>query len=168
MIDDQADVSPDKLPGWRRAYDAIVERDMRPGDEIADDWLDEQMGIVTPPVGTREEFQRIELKRLRAWTKVRELLLTEHQMDFARSLNVSGYCLLSAQEQIDRASAHLRGEVRKEFLRAMKRHSYVDTMQLTDDQRAKHADAIAKVAMLQSMVRRQTRELPTLKPISEK
>jgi hypothetical protein len=155
-------MSVDRLPGWKRLFAELLELRLKPGDFVPQAWVEEQLGISREEVRSLDDANRYHLTMLRG-RKAFERLRRQHLVALLWQRDPDGWRVPSAQEQIEHAQHQLAAGMRKELLRAVDWQTNVDVAQLTDAQRAAHADKMAKLASLRSMTRSALRELPAPK-----
>lgn len=164
-----SDENVDLLPGWRRAYRALVDGEMlTPSSTITHAWLDEQLGIAIDPSMRFEDGKRQELKRLQLTSRLAEELRSKQQRELERDQHTGDMIVMAAQRQIDKATARFGVEVRREFHRAIRSLTHVDTLQLTDAQRARHTEALTHMQHMRSIARRDVKRLPRITDESTK
>lgn len=152
----------DRLPGWRRLVDAMIERGVEPGAFFADDWIDEQLGLAAPQ--TVAEVKRYELQRLRGLTRA-ELALEERGLrTLHRDGERKGYVVPTAQEQIEHGVSRYQAHLRAGLRYVTRQLSMTDRAQLTDGQRAKLDDITGRIADMRSFARRQNFDIRKLLP----
>jgi hypothetical protein len=152
-------MSVDRLPGWKRLFVELVERRLKPGDFIELEYVEQTLGIDRGSVRSMEEADRYDLALLRARKAFERLLIAEN-IDLEWQRRPDGWRVLTAQQQVDRAQRELRAAMSKAFAIGARRMVHIDTLQLTDSERAKHADQLAKQVALRSIVRSEMRQLP--------
>jgi hypothetical protein len=156
----------DRLPGWRRLLDAMIDQGVEPGAFFPDDWIDEQLGLAKPQ--TVEKYERYKLQRLRGLTRAEQELEKRGLRTLHRDPERKGFSVPTAQEQFEHAMAQYIDRVRSEQARAVRLLATTDRAQLTDGQRGKLDDATTKLGDQRAFFRRQTfdirRLLPSPKP----
>ena len=152
----------DRLPGWRRLLDAMIDSGVEPGAFFGDDWIDEQLGLKRP--STIEEFEKYKLLRLRGLTRAEQELEKRGLRTLHRDAERKGFTVPTAQEQIEGAMRDYVDRIRQEQVRVVRLFSTADRSQLTDGQRAKLDDMTTKVAEQRTFFRRQTFDIRKLLP----
>jgi hypothetical protein len=146
---------PDKLPlypAWRQAEADLIEQGITEGSLITDEWLDHALDIRPPQ--TVAAVQRTQLYRLSQVSALRDSLLKNHRMMLRRTEGV-GYTVIPAADQTRVAMRDRTDEIKRGLLKLAEEISHVKTETLTDAQRKENSDAIAKLATLRGMVRKQ-------------
>lgn len=143
----------DLHPIWRQAIQDFIDAKFSPGDTVTHDWLYEHFRIDRPrPATPLEIAQKAELQFLSSFKAFEECLLEDYQIALA-SVRGVGYKLVPPKEQTAWAEKDGYGEIRRAYRRLGSRLSNVDMAQLTVDERKQNADAMARFAMLKTMVK---------------
>lgn len=148
----------DPLPGWRRAYDALVAGGLEFGTAVQGAWLDEQFGVAITPRMAWEDARRQELRRLRCVTDLADALLQNHLRYLLRVEGTPDYRLARPDEQITHGMRRFRKEVAREYRRAVQTIVNVDTTQLDDFQRGRHQELLTRMQEARSRALREQRE----------
>jgi len=147
----------DALPGWRRAYDALVAGGLEFGTVVPGAWLDEQFGVSITPRMPFEDAKRQELRRLRATTDLADALLQNHLRYLMRVEGTPDYRIARPEEQISHGMRRFRKEVAREYRRAVQTIVNVETTALTDAQRGRHQELITRMQEARSLALREQR-----------
>ena len=88
----------------------------------------------------------------------KEMLLTDHKILIIAKRGV-GYTYVEPEDQASISEHHMHLELKKAMDRGATRLQHTDIQALNDDQRKQHADAMARTAMLGSMMKKKRRSL---------
>lgn len=135
-------------PEWRQALQEIMALDPKPGDILAREWLEELLELPQPR--TFAEFQARQLKWLQRFEKLREELLTTHQI-WLRPAE-GGYEIVPPAKQTDLAYSDYSRAAMLKLKRMVKIARNVKLSELTDAERRANSDSLAKMSMLLGMV----------------
>lgn len=135
-------------PEWRHALQQIMALDPKPGDVLPREWLEELLDLPQPR--TFAEFQARQLKWLQRFEKLREELLTTHQV-WLRPAE-GGYEIVPPGRQTDLAYSDYSRAAMLKLKRMVRIAKHVKLSELTDSERKANADSLAKMSMLVGMV----------------
>lgn len=147
--------APKLYPAWRQVEADLLATGITYGSLITDEWLDEAFGIKPPK--TIAEYKRAELIRLSQIESLKESLLENHRMLLARVKSV-GYTVLPPEQQTRHVMDNRMREVRAAFGKLNRELTFVDVAALNDAQRKENSDALAKLGMLRSFVRKRIKD----------
>lgn len=143
-----------QYPPWREAINVFLKEEHKPGDTLDFKWLYDNFALERPQKDTPfHQVQKTELQFLAQFKSFEEALLTEYQIALANVRGV-GYKIVPPGEQTDWAERTGVGEVKKALRKQRDRLTNIDLPQLTPEQRKANADALARLAMMASMVKR--------------
>lgn len=140
-------MSLDRVPAWRNVERAIVtDGRWTFGDLIPWDDLHELMGIEQPgPNARADAFQEWQLLRLQNVDCLRTHMLREHRMYLETEIGLGLRIVLPAEQ-----TAKVQDKGRKALARALRDMRdglvYLDTAQLTSEQRKENTDAQVRLA----------------------
>ncbi len=135
-------------PEWRHAMQQIMALDPKPGDVIPRAWLEELLDL--PLARNMAEFQQRNLKWLQRFEKLRDELLTTHQI-WLRSAE-GGYEIVPPAKQTEQAYSDYSRAAFLKLKRMVRVAKNVRLSELTDAERKANADSLAKMSMLVGMV----------------
>jgi hypothetical protein len=139
------------MPGWRRAVRAFGEKGFKPGDLIEAKWLEQELGVERPDVGTADEFDRARLRWIQEFSRFHERIRDDRLLALRREGDA--YLVMTASEQL----AYAQAEGRRRLKNAMRWQADMllttDVNSLSDVERARHSDAMARMARLKSFAR---------------
>ena len=141
----------EEMHGWRRALRAFLDEGRKAGDVLTDGWLHGHLGLRRPASGTYEEFQAFRLKELGAVSEFRQQLLDKQQL--ALEHVEGGFVVLTASEQLRRANEEGRRRMRSAVRWQASMLLNTDVATLSDAERALHAESLARMSRLKSIVR---------------
>lgn len=147
-----------KHPAWRQAVDDFLAGDFPPGSIVTKEWLIGALRLRAPR--TIEEKERFDLDYLSGVDSFRRELLEKHCIAF-KTVRGEGLQALTAQEQVAHAIEERDRIIGKALRFGARTLMYLRSNELTDHQRANHADQLARHANLASTIKR-TRSLPTV------
>lgn len=136
-------------PEWRQALADIVAMEPRPGDVIQRETLEQMLGL--PEAKTQAQFQARQLKWLQQFERLRDELLTTHQI-WLRANGSGGYEVVPPGKQTELAYSDYSRAAFLKLKRMARVAQHVRFSELTDAERAANADAQAKISMLVGMV----------------
>lgn len=148
---------PIKLPVWKQAVDDFLALNEAPGHIVTKKWLIDALRLRQP--ASIADKERFDLEYLSGVDSFRKELLEKHCIAF-RTVRGEGLQWLTAQEQVGFATEERDRFIGKGLRVGAKTLMYLRSDQLTAEQRADHADQLAKHAQLAGMIKR-TRALPT-------
>ena len=147
------------FPQWKQAVQDFIEEGFKPGDVVTKDWLYKSFGIEMPtPDMPTQKFQQIQLIYLTMIENFKEMLLTDHKILLVNKRGV-GYTYVEPEHQASVSEHHMHAELKKALDRGATRLQNTDIQALDDEQRKQHADAMARTAMLGSMMKKKRRSL---------
>lgn len=135
-------------PEWRNALRQIMDSDPQPGDVLPRAWLEELLDL--PPARDMAGFQQRSLKWLQRFEKLRDELLTVHQI-WLRATD-GGYEIVPPAQQTETAYSDYSRAAMLKLKRMVHVAKNVRLSELTDEQRRANADSLAKMSMLVGMV----------------
>ncbi len=135
-------------PEWRNALAQIIALDPQPGDVIPREWLEELLDL--PEAVDMAGFQRRNLRWLQRFDKLREELLTTHQM-WLRPAE-GGYEFVPPAQQTETAYTDYSRQAFLKLKRMVRVAKNVRLSELTDQERRANSDSLAKMSMLVGMV----------------
>lgn len=136
-------------PEWKQALKEIMAGDPKPSDIISRKWLEELFEL--PDAKTAEEFQARQLKWLQQFEKLRDELLTVHQI-WLRADGNGGYEVVPPEKQTEQAYSDYSRAAFMKLKRMARVAQNVKLSALTDSERRANSDALAKMSMLVGMV----------------
>lgn len=142
------ETTPILHPEWRYAMQQIIALEPKPGDVIPRGWLEELLDL--PPARDVAGFQQRSLKWLQRFEKLRDELLTTHQI-WLRAAE-GGYEIVPPQAQTEMAYSDYSRAAMLKLKRMVRVARNVRLSELTDEQRRANADSLAKMSMLVGMV----------------
>lgn len=176
MFDMSSDRAGDESSGtmtaadpWQRAYAALVEMGLASGLRVSTSWMYAAMGVARQPAREPNESDREFARRAQTWSlrefqphvnRLRDELMEHHGL-WLHSIGSSA----SRPGEWEIRNADAAPIVVRDAMRTVKKTiansssvlSGMNVDGLTDEQRAKHSDAIAKVAHLESLVKMSAR-----------
>lgn len=135
-------------PEWRHALQQIIALNPQPGDVLARAWLEELLDL--PPARDMAGFQQRSLKWLQRFEKLRDELLTTHQI-WLRATE-GGYEVVPPAAQTETAYSDYSRAAMLKLRRMVRVARNVKLSELTDEQRRENANSLAKMSMLVGMV----------------
>lgn len=135
-------------PEWRHAMQQVMALEPKPGDVIPREWLEEMLGL--PSATTMEQFKTRQLKWLQQFERLRDELLTTHQI-WLRA-GEGGYEIVPPAKQTEQAYADYSRQAFAKLKRMARIAQNVKYSELTDAERAANASAQAKMSLLIGMV----------------
>ena len=143
-------------PIWKEAVKKLIDGGLTYGSSVKRSYLIELCGLESP---TRvEDVRKFDLDVLRCITDIKETLLTAHCMLLV-SDHAGNYHVVAPDSQTEYAVESGIKAIGREMRRMSMNISFVKTELLNDQQRAKNADAQAKVSMLAGMIRNENKDL---------
>lgn len=135
-------------PEWRNAMAQILALKPMPGDVIPREWLEELLDL--PPARDFAGYQARQLKWLQRFEKLRDELLTTHQI-WLRGAE-GGYEVVPPAKQTELAYSDYSRAAFLKLKRMARVAQHVRLSELTDAERKSNTDALAKMSMLVGMV----------------
>jgi hypothetical protein len=143
-------------PIWKEAVKKLIDGGLTYGSSVKRSYLIDLCGLEPP---TRvEDVRKFDLDVLRCITDIKETLLTAHCMLLV-SDHAGNYHVVAPDSQTEYAVESGIKAIGREMRRMSMNISFVKTELLNDQQRAKNADAQAKVSMLAGMIRNENKDL---------
>jgi hypothetical protein len=140
-----------QLPAWK---EAVSNFDFDYGDVISKEWLYESFGLEKPTAFTpNDKVKQIELAFLSNFKKLEEYLLEERQMAL-KTLRSVGYEIIQPNEQTQWALFNGMADMKKALKTMYRRNVNVNHNLLNAEDKKKNSDALARTAMLKTMVDR--------------
>lgn len=136
-------------PEWKQALRMLIEMEPKPGDVISRDWLEEMLCL--PDARTAEQWQARQLKWLQQFERLRDELLTTHQI-WLRANGDGGYEVVPPAKQTELAYSDYSRQAFLKLKRMATVAKNVRLSELTDAERRANTDALAKMSMLVGMV----------------
>lgn len=136
-------------PEWKQVLKEIVTLDTKPGDIISREWLEEMLCL--PEARTAEQFQARQLKWLQQFERLRDELLTTHQI-WLRANGNGGYEVVPPAKQTEMAYSDYSRAAFLKLKRMARIAQNVKLSELTDAERRANSDSLAKMSMLVGMV----------------
>lgn len=139
-------------PAWRNAEAELIKSGFTYGSQVSRCELGRLFGLRDPV--TAEEQQAYNLEFMRHSVHLRDSLLVNHMIALKTRHGESIYEAVMPENQTDFAMNTGIKEVKKAMRNMANVLQFTPIHLLTSDQQRKNADAQAKVAMLQGMVRK--------------
>lgn len=136
-------------PEWKQAIKEIIALDPKPGDVIAREWIEEMLDL--PAAHNAQQFQTRQLKWLQQFERLRDELLTVHQI-WLRATGSGGYEVVPPARQTELAYSDYSRAAFLKLKRMVRVAQNVKLSELTDSERRANTDAQAKMSMLLGMV----------------
>lgn len=144
------------FPAWKQAVKDLLEEGITYGSTISRKRIAE-MCNVRPPESI-EDVRRHDLELLTCITEIKDVLLTAHCMLLV-SDNKGSFVVIAPESQTEYAVNTGIKAISREMKRMAMGVSFTKTELLSAPERAKNADAQAKISMLAGMVKLQNKEL---------
>jgi hypothetical protein len=143
-------------PAWKQAVRVLLDEGLTFGTTVTRKRLAELCQVKSPV--DVDDVRRYDLELLTCITEIKDTLLTAHCMLLV-SDNKGAYVVIAPESQtayaVDTGVKAIGREMRKMAMAV----SFTKTDLLTDTDRAKNADAQAKISMLAGMLKVQNKEL---------
>lgn len=146
-----------KHPAWKQAVEDFLKLNAPTGHLLTKEWLVEALRLAKPK--SIEDKERFDLEYLSGVDSFRRELLEKHCCAF-KTIRGEGLELLTAREQLDYAEEERERIMGKALRFGARMLMYVRSHELTAEERAGHADKLAKHAGLADVIKR-TRSLPS-------
>ena len=146
-------------PAWKQAVRVLLDEGLTFGSTVTRKRLAE-LCQVKPPVDV-EDVRRYDLELLTCITEIKDTLLTAHCMLLV-SDNKGAYVVIAPESQTQYAVDVGIKSIGREMKKMAMAVSFTKTELLSDTDRAKNADAQAKISMLAGMLKVQNKELINL------
>ena len=147
------------FPAWRQAVRDLLDEGITYGSTISRKRIAE-MCQVQPPTSI-EDVRRYDLELLTCITEIKDVLLTAHCMLLV-SDNKGSFVVIAPESQTEYAVSSGIKAISREMKKMAMGVSFTKTDLLSAPERAKNADAQAKISMLAGMVKSQNMELQNL------
>lgn len=147
---------PSLFPAWKQAVRVLLGEGLTFGSVVTRKRIAE-LCEVRPP-DSIDDVRRHELELLQCITEIKDSLLTAHCMLLV-SDNKGGYVVIAPESQTGYAVETGIKAIGREMKKMAMAVSFTKTELLSDTERAKNADAQAKISMLAGMMRVQNKEL---------
>ena len=144
------------FPAWKQAVKDLLDEGITYGSTISRKRIAE-MCNVQPPTSI-EDVRRHDLELLTCITEIKDTLLTAHCMLLV-SDNKGSFVVIAPESQTEYAVSTGIKAIGREMKKMAMGVSFTKTDLLTATERAKNADAQAKISMLAGMVKVQNKEL---------
>ena len=147
------------FPAWKQAVKDLLDEGITYGSTISRKRIAE-MCNVQPPTSI-EDVRRHDLELLTCITEIKDVLLTAHCMLLV-SDNKGSFVVIAPESQTEYAVSTGIKAISREMKKMAMGVSFTKTDLLSAPERAKNADAQAKISMLAGMVKSQNIELQNL------
>lgn len=147
---------PTLFPAWKQAVKVLLGEGLTYGSVVSRQRI-ATLCEVKPPHSI-EDVRRYDLELLQCITDIKDALLTAHCMLLV-SDNKGGYVVIAPESQTQYAVDTGIKAIGREMKKMAMAVSFTKTELLSAPDRAKNADAQAKISMLAGMVKTQNREL---------
>ena len=147
-----SDQAPVLYPPWKQALSDLELAGIEPGAVIETRWLEQRFGLRPPETIADAEKNRV-LFRTFIWN-LRSSLLQKHRL-MLRFVGGVGYRVVEVENQTSTALRDRGDAINRELAKLMVEISFVRTEELDDAGRKANSDAIAKIASLQGMAKKQ-------------
>jgi hypothetical protein len=144
------------FPAWKQAVRTLLGEGLTYGSVVSRKRIAE-LCEVRPPQSI-EDVRRHDLELLTAITEIKDSLLTAHCMLLVAD-HKGSFIVIAPESQTSYAVNSGVKTIGKEMRKMAMAVSFTKTELLTNDERAKNADAQAKISMLSGMMRSQNKEL---------
>lgn len=136
-------------PGWKQAVKTLVDGGLTFGDRVTKDQIIELCEI--RPAQSIEDVQRFSLEFLEAISEIKDTLLTAHSM-YLQSDQRGGYVVLRPEVQTTAVVSEGIKSVTKAMRKMAAGVTFIRHDLLSEDERARNADAQAKISRMADMV----------------
>lgn len=147
------------FPAWRQAVRDLLDEGITYGSTISRKRIAE-MCQVQPPTSI-EDVRRHDLELLQCVTEIKDILLTAHCMLMVAD-HKGSFVIIAPESQTEYAVSTGIKAISREMKKMAMGVSFTKTDLLSAPERAKNADAQAKISMLAGMVKSQNMELQNL------
>lgn len=141
---------PTLFPAWKQAVKVLLNEGLTFGSTITRKRLAD-LCQVKPPESI-EDVRRYDLELLTCITEIKDVLLTAHCMLLVTD-NKGAYVVIAPESQTQYAVDNGIKAIGREMKKMSMAVSFTKTELLSDADRAKNADAQAKISMLAGMVK---------------
>ena len=129
------------------ALSKLVTEGIHPGKIITNAWIEEALGL-------NKSAKDYVWKRLQRFEEFRGRLLVEHKIDL-KNIRGQGYMVVAPEDQTRIAMDDTVRGIGKAIQKGQARVTNVDIAKLSDESRKENADAMARLAGLGSMTKKQ-------------
>ena len=143
-------------PAWKQAVKVLLDEGITYGSTVSRKRLAD-LCQVRPPESI-EDVRRYDLELLTCITEIKDVLLTAHCMLLV-SDNKGSFVVIAPESQTQYAVETGVKSIGREMKKMAMAVSFTRTELLSDVDRAKNADAQAKISMLAGMLKVQNKEL---------
>jgi hypothetical protein len=144
------------FPAWKQAVRTLLGEGLTYGSVVSRKRISELCEI-RPPQNI-DDVRRYDLELLTAITEIKDSLLTAHCMLLVAD-HKGSFIVIAPESQTSYAVNSGVKAIGKEMRKMAMAVSFTRTELLTNDERAKNADAQAKISMLSGMMHSQNKEL---------
>lgn len=144
------------FPAWKQAVRTLLGEGLTYGSTVSRKRISELCEI-RPPQNI-DDVRRYDLELLTAITEIKDSLLTAHCMLLVAD-HKGSFIVIAPESQTSYAVNSGVKAIGKEMRKMAMAVSFTRTELLTNDERAKNADAQAKISMLSGMMHSQNKEL---------
>jgi hypothetical protein len=141
---------PTLFPAWKQAVKVLLDEGLTFGSTVTRKRLAD-LCQVKPPENI-EDVRRYDLELLTCITEIKDVLLTAHCMLLVTD-NKGAYVVIAPESQTQYAVDNGIKAIGREMKKMSMAVSFTKTELLSDADRAKNADAQAKISMLAGMVK---------------
>jgi hypothetical protein len=147
------------FPAWKQAVKELLDEGITYGSTISRKRIAE-MCQVQPPTSI-EDVRRHDLELLQCVTEIKDILLTAHCMLMVAD-HKGSFIIIAPESQTEYAVSTGIKAIGREMKKMAMGVSFTKTDLLSAPERAKNADAQAKISMLAGMVKSQNIDLQKL------
>lgn len=144
------------FPAWKQAIKTLLDEGITYGSTISRKRISDLCNVRPPE--SIEDVRRHDLELLQCVTEIKDVLLTAHCMLLV-SDNKGAYIVIAPESQTQYAVDTGIKAIGREMKKMSMGVSFTRTEMLSDIDRAKNADAQAKISMLAGMLKVQNKEL---------
>jgi hypothetical protein len=137
------------FPAWKQAVKTLIDGGLDYGHRISKAEIERMCDIVPPR--DIDDVQRYQLEVLQATGEIKDTLLTAHSM-LLRSDQSGGYVVIHPRDQTRVVVEAGIKAITKEMRRMATGTTFIRQELLTDVERARNADAQAKISRLADMM----------------
>lgn len=147
---------PTLFPAWKQAVKVLLDNGLTFGSTVSRKYIAE-LCQVQPPQNV-EDVRRHDLELLQCITEIKDTLLTAHCM-LLISDNKGGFVVIAPESQTQYAVDTGVKAIGREMKKMAMAVSFTKTELLSHADRAKNADAQAKISMLSGMLKNENKDL---------
>jgi len=147
---------PTLFPAWKQAVKVLLGEGLTFGSAVSRKRIADLCGVKPPQ--SIEDVRRYDLELLQCITEIKDALLTAHCMLLV-SDNKGGYIVIAPESQTQYAVDSGVKAIGREMKKMAMAVSFTKTELLSSAERAKNADAQAKISLLAGMVNAKNSEL---------